>query len=175
MTERASKNHGLLQVQYAFLELPKMPDRRPEVAGADLWAWLFVHAPELTAVPADLPPGPYGEALELANQAKFTAAELQAYEKTRDEIRQVLEIAAEREAAGFVKGELKGKLDGLREGKLDGLREGKRQTLLRLLTRAGIALTEDNRTRIQACEDATTLDRWIDNVFGAKSAADVLT
>ena len=25
MAERNSKNHGLLQVQYAFLELPKMP------------------------------------------------------------------------------------------------------------------------------------------------------
>src|SRR5262249_12420394 len=30
MTERRSKNHGLLQVQYAFLELPKMPARRPD-------------------------------------------------------------------------------------------------------------------------------------------------
>jgi PD-(D/E)XK nuclease family transposase len=175
MTERDSKNHGLLQVQYAFLELPKMPAGRPEVAGADLWAWLFVHAPELTEVPADLPPGPYGEALELANKAKFTVTELQAYEKARDEIRQVLEIAAEREAAGFVKG----KLDGLREGKLDGLREGKlearRETLLRVLLRAKIALTDAERARIEACRDAATLDRWIDNVFGAKTAADVLT
>jgi len=30
MTERSSKNHGLLQVQYAFLELPKLSERRPE-------------------------------------------------------------------------------------------------------------------------------------------------
>jgi len=79
MTERASANQGLLQVQYAFLELPKMPDRRPEGPGADLWAWLFVHATELTEIPADLTPGPYGDALELANKAKFTVAELQAY------------------------------------------------------------------------------------------------
>ena len=43
-------------------------------------------------MPADLTPGPYGDALELANKAKFTVAELQAYEQARDEIRQVLEI-----------------------------------------------------------------------------------
>jgi hypothetical protein len=64
-----------------------------------------------------------------------------------------------------------GKLDGLREGKLDGLREA----LLRLLARAGIALTEDDRARIQACTDAATLDRWVENVLGAKTAVDVLS
>ncbi len=163
MTERHSKNHGLLQVQYAFLELPKMPAPRPQVPGAALWAWLFVHAPELTQVPADLPPGPYAEALELANQAKLTMTELQAYEKVRDEIRQVLEIAADREATGFAK------------GKLDGLREARRETLLRLLVRAGIAVTDAERARIEGCSDAATLDRWIDNVIGARTAADVLS
>ena len=59
---------------------------------------------------------------------------------------------------------------GFRDGKLDGLREA----LLRLATRAGIALTEDDRARIQACDDAATLDRWVENVLGAKTAADVL-
>jgi len=155
MTERASANHGLLQVQYAFLELPKMPDRRPEVPGAELWAWLFVHATELTEVPADLTPGPYGDALELANKTKFTVAELQAYEKARDEIRQVLEIAEARW--------------------IGGKREGKRETLLRLIVRAGSALTDAERARIDACMDAEILDGWIDNVFGAKTAAEVFT
>jgi hypothetical protein len=68
---------------------------------------------------------------------------------------------------GIREGELKGKL----EGKL----EGKRDTLLRLLTRAGIALTEDERARIQACMDAAILDRWVDNVLEAKTATDVLS
>ena len=63
-----------------------------------------------------------------------------------------------------------GKLDGIREGKLDD----KRETLLRLLARAGIALTQDERARILGCGDPALLDRWVDNVFGAKTAADVL-
>ncbi len=73
----------------------------------------------------------------------------------------------------------RGKLDGIREGKLDGIREGKldglRDALLRLLARASIALTEEDRARIQACSDAATLDRWVENVLGAKTAADVLS
>ncbi|WP_437894090.1 hypothetical protein [Sorangium sp. So ce124] len=73
----------------------------------------------------------------------------------------------------------RGKLEGLREGKLEGLREGelkaKRGTLLRLLARAGIVLAECESARIQACTDITTLDRWIDNVLGAKDATEVLS
>lgn len=59
----------------------------------------------------------------------------------------------------FDQGEQKGKLDGLRE------------VLLRLLSRAEIAISEDDRARIDACTDAATLDRWIENVLGAKSSS----
>ncbi len=52
---------------------------------------------------------------------------------------------------------------------------GKREALLRLLARAGIALDEDDRVRIENCTDAATLDRWVDNVLGAKTARDVLS
>ncbi|WP_437522236.1 hypothetical protein WME79_31010 [Sorangium sp. So ce726] len=71
------------------------------------------------------------------------------------------------------------KLAGLREGELKGMREGKlegkRDTLLRLLARADIVLTESESARIQACTDIATLDRWIDNVLAAKNAAEVLS
>jgi hypothetical protein len=56
----------------------------------------------------------------------------------------------------------------------EGELEARRETLQRLLLRAGIELATDERARIDACVDAVTLDQWIDNVFGAKSAADVL-
>ena len=50
-----------------------------------------------------------------------------------------------------------------------------RDLLLRLTTRAGIALSDVDRARIRACADAETLDHWIENVIGAKTAADVLS
>ncbi len=68
-----------------------------------------------------------------------------------------------------------GKLDGLREGELRGKLDGKRETLLRLVARAGIVLTDDDRAHILACDDPVTLDRWVENVLGAKTAADVLS
>jgi len=161
MTERASANHGLLQVQYAFLELPKMPARRPELPGADLWAWLFVHAPELTEIPADLTPGPYRDALELANKAKFTVAELHAYEKARDEIRQVLEIADARWKEGEIAGEIKGVI------------KGRVEMLLAILEARGITVSTEARGRIAACKDTATLDRWSVRAITAGSLEEV--
>ena len=51
--------------------------------------------------------------------------------------------------------------------------DAKRSTLFRLLVRAGIALTEESQARILACEDAEILDRWCENVIGAKKIAEV--
>jgi hypothetical protein len=80
---------------------------------------------------------------------------------------------------GKLEGMREGKLEGMREGKLEGVREGKlegkRETLLRLLARAEIVLTENESARIQACSDIATLDRWIENVLGAKTATEVLS
>ncbi len=73
-----------------------------------------------------------------------------------------------------LEGELKGKLEGELKGKLEGKLEGKRTALLRLMRRAGLELTEVERARIEACADADALDRWLDNLLGAKTAAEVL-
>jgi len=159
MTERKSGNEGLLQVQYAFLELPKLPDRRPATSGADLWAWLFVHAPELTEVPADLSPGPHREALELANKASFTQEELDAYQKVIDEIQQVRELAE----AKWI------------EGHKSGESAGKSAALLAFLAARGLKVTPEARARIEACKDVATLDRWITHAATATSAEDVLS
>jgi hypothetical protein len=60
-------------------------------------------------------------------------------------------------------------------GTLEGELKGKRDALLRLLTRAGIVLTEEDRARIDACTDGALLGRWVENVLGAKTAAEVFS
>ena len=69
----------------------------------------------------------------------------------------------------------RGVREGVRDGEIRGELKGKRDALLRLLTRAGIALSEEESARIRECSDAATLDRWVDNVLGAKTARDVLS
>jgi hypothetical protein len=151
-------------VQYAFLELPKLPKRKPDT-GALQWAWLFVHAPELTEVPADLPPGPYREALELANEATFTPAEFEAYRKVMDEIQQAREYGAaqraEGEAAGFA------------TGKAAGIAEGKAAAILAVLSARGVPVSNEARARIEACMDVAMLDLWISRAATASSTAEM--
>lgn len=155
MTERKSGNHGLLQVQYAFLELPKLPEQRPQGEGADLWAWLFVHAPQLTEMPADLSPGPYRDALELANKATFTQEELDAYWRVIDEIQQVRDISEAKLAEGHTGGKI--------------------SALMTVLSARGLTVSEEARARIEACRDDTLLDQWIARATTASSLEGVFS
>ncbi len=178
MTESISDNHRLpenksgtnrlLQVQYAFLELPKLPRRKPDT-GALQWAWLFVHAPELTEVPADLPPGPYRAALELANEATFTPAEFEAYRKVMDEIQQAREYGAAQRAEGVVEG----KAAGVVEGKAAGVVEGKVAAVLAVLSARGLPVSNEVRARIETCTDVAMLDLWISRAATASSIDEV--
>jgi Uma2 family endonuclease len=83
------------------------------------------------------------------------------------------------ERKGKRKGKREGKREGEREGELKGKREGelkgKRDAVLRLLTRAGIALEDEDRARILGCSDTATLDAWLDRVVGARTAVEVLS
>ena len=162
MTERASGSRGLLQVQYAFLELPKLPEQKPETGGAAYWAWLFVHAPELKEMPDDLPQGPYREALELANEAYFTQEEHDAYQKVIDEIQQVRELAEAKWA------------EGRAEGEVDGFAKGKAAAVLAVLKARGIPVGNEAIADIETCRDVATLDRWIARATTAVSAEEVI-
>ena len=62
---------------------------------------------------------------------------------------------------------------GAKEGEIKGKLEGKRDVLVRLVKKAGIGLSDEDRVRVDACTDLAILDRWIDNVLGAKTAYDV--
>lgn len=157
MSERKSGNHGLLQVQYVFLELPKLPSERPTEPGADLWAWLFVHGHTLTEMPAGLLP-PYQKALELANKATFTQGELDAYRRVIDEIQQAQELAEVRHA----------------EGRAEGRAEGQITAILTVLAARGISVTAEVRAHIEACQDLVTLERWIARSATAATVEEVL-
>jgi hypothetical protein len=49
----------------------------------------------------------------------------------------------------------------------------KADVILKLVARNNLVLTEDERASITACTDFATLDRWFDNAFTAKTAAEL--
>jgi flagellar biosynthesis/type III secretory pathway protein FliH len=113
-------------------------------------------------MPADLPQGPYREALELANEAEFTQAEHDAYQKVIDEIQQVRELAEAKWA------------EGRAEGKAEGETAGQIRGILALLAARGIPVSTEARAHIDACKDGATLDRWIVLAATAASVEEVI-
>ncbi|MFO0607561.1 MAG: Rpn family recombination-promoting nuclease/putative transposase [Polyangiales bacterium] len=155
MAEQGTGAPGIPQVEYVFCELPKLRDRAPANA-LERWVGLFVAAPVLDA--ATVAREPFTEAqrmaLELANEATFTEAELDAYRKARDEVQQMIQYGKD----GEVRGEAK----------------GRRDSLLRVLARRGLAPTDEERARIEACRDVATLERWLDRAVDAPAVRDVI-
>ncbi len=105
-----------------------------------------------------MPPGPYRDALELANEATFTQEERDAYQKVNDEIQQVRELAEAKWA----------------EGKAEGETGAKAAAVLAVLAARGISVRAEVRAVIEACKDVVTLDRWIVRAATAASAEEVI-
>ena len=158
MQEQHSGQRGLSQVQYAFLELPKYEAGDAPAALVDKWAFFFREAKNLNVVPPSLADAPFRDALEVSRAATFTPEEWEAYERAK---------MAEQDARGALAVERQ-------EGRTEGEATGKRGTLLRLLLRRGIELSDEDRATIAACVDIPTLDRWCENVLDATSIREVL-
>jgi predicted transposase/invertase (TIGR01784 family) len=165
MQEQTSGVTGLSDVQLVFLELPKYEGGDSPQTLVDKWVYFFREAGTLMAVPEALRHPPLLDAFEGARTARFNRGEWDMYIASgmalRSELGALSLARREGEQTGELRGELRGKL------------VAKRETLLLLCARAGITFTDHERARIEACEHAETLDRWIVNVMGAKSGADV--
>lgn len=66
------------------------------------------------------------------------------------------------------------KLEGKADGKLEGKLEEARGALKRLLARRGLAVSEGEGARIEACSDLATLHRWHDEAAVASSAEEAM-
>ena len=84
----------------------------------------------------------------------------------------------ERREAGLRDGREVGLRDGreagLRDGREAGLEEGARASLLRVLSRRGLSLSDAQRQRVQACGDLEVLHAWLDRAVDAATADAVL-
>ena len=128
--ERISGAEALTQVQYAFVELPKVPAEGPRSSSAEKWAWLFRDAVGLTAIPEGLSEAQV-DALHLAEEATFSLEEAQAYRRVNDEIAQAEQLGNEGEARGEARGLRVGILD-LCEALAIALRDERRALVERL-------------------------------------------
>jgi predicted transposase/invertase (TIGR01784 family) len=149
MQEQHGGRVGLSQVQYVFVELPKLPLDRPPGDLAEEWAYVFRRAPALRDVPAHVQHEGPRKALEAARSAHFSADEWEAYDR---------ESVAIQDARGaIVFAERRGEQRGRELGELNA----RRQVLRAVLAARGFALTAEQEARVEACEEVGVLDAWI--------------
>lgn len=72
------------------------------------------------------------------------------------------------------RGRRKGEKIGEARGEARGKRLGEAEALLRVLARRGLVVDDVARARILACDDAATLDTWLDRAVTAATLAEVL-
>jgi predicted transposase/invertase (TIGR01784 family) len=169
---------GLGQVQFVFLELPKLARNRPPETLVEKWAYFFREAENLTMVPEALTQEPYARALEAARAAGFTEAEWDIYIRAgmaiQDE-RGALSLALRQGLTqGRAEGRMEGRTEGLTQGRAEGQIETARSALRRVLSRRGLALGPEQEARIATCTELERLERWLDEAVVATSAAEVL-
>ncbi|MFO0602875.1 MAG: Rpn family recombination-promoting nuclease/putative transposase [Polyangiales bacterium] len=157
MVEQGGGRRGLGQVQYVFVELPKLPLDRPPGDESEEWAYVFRRAATLREVPSFLrAPGPR-RALDVARTAHFTEAEWDFYDRAK---------VAEQDARGALSLVHR---QGVDEGTLAGLRAALRA----VVTARGWTLTEAQAALVDACENAATLERWLTRAVAATGLDEV--
>jgi hypothetical protein len=105
-------------------------------------------------------PNPFRELVNL-----FYGKQLDAAAATIAKVTAKAEKAAAKAAAEAAKQR--------REAEKLAILEQQRAILLRLMTKAGLELSETQRRKVERCSETRQLDTWIDRVLTAESARDV--
>jgi predicted transposase/invertase (TIGR01784 family) len=169
MQEQHNGRKGLGQVQYVFLELPKLArDREPET-NQEKWAYFFRETGKLRDVPKALSEGGVRKALEAARTAGFTAAEWDAYDRAK---------MAEQDARGALtkaqnEGRAEGRAEGLAEGEARGELAAARRMLRLAVSIRGWELSPEQEAQIEGCTETSQLEVWLKQAMEAGSAEEI--
>jgi predicted transposase/invertase (TIGR01784 family) len=132
MQEQHTGLPGLPELQFVFLELPKLSLEREPRTPAERWAYYFRKTSELASVPGVLGEPPFVAALDAARVSGFSIDEWEAYDRARlaeESSRAALSLARkEGLAEGQAKGELRAALL-VAEHRFGPLSEGDRARL----------------------------------------------
>lgn len=133
MKEKGGRN-GLSQIQYVFVELPKLSRESVPKNAVEEWVWLFRNAASLEAPPKSLHGAGPKRALLASQTAAFSKAEREAYERAliaqQDAKNAYILASTQGKAQGLMEGVALGKAEGLALGKAEGLALGKAEGLV---------------------------------------------
>ncbi len=154
MQEQHGAARGLSQLQFVFLELPKLDVSREPRTLVEKWAYFFREASNVSVIPPAVSAPPISDAFEAARTAGFTEDEWDAYIRAgmaiQDE-RGALSLAAR---LGKAEGRREGEAAGRREGEAAGRREGLATAIETVCDVLGIDLGPERRAELAGLDAA---------------------
>ena len=129
-------NKVLPGLELIFLELPKFKPQTTEHRRMGvLWLRFLREIDEKSVdVPEDFTNDPYlSQALEIAQESGYTAAELDTYDRYWDAVRVEKTVARDAKEIGFTPGREEGRVEGRVEGRAEGVAEATETFAIRMI------------------------------------------
>ena len=110
------------KLKFIYVELPKFKKKVEELeTHFEKWLYLFRHLSELENPPEKLQEGIFNELFELAELAKFTPEEQQAYQNSLKSYRDLNNVVETSKEEGLQKGIIIGREEGIVVGRKEGI------------------------------------------------------
>lgn len=139
------------KLTFVYLEMPHFTKTEEELETTyDKWLYVLKHLPYLDSKPKALQEKVFDQLFAVAEIAKFTPDEMNAYEQSLKYYRDlknvidtaIMEGRIEGETKGRIEGEMKGRMEGKLEGKLEGRLEAITESIVKALNRGKLTKEE---------------------------------
>ncbi len=114
------------KLKFVYLELPKFSKSADQLETQfDKWLYVFTHLWKLQDRPAELRERVFEKLFEIAEIAKFSEEEREAYEESLKNYRDIKNVVDTAREEGLETGRLEGRIEGRLEGRIEGRLEGR--------------------------------------------------
>jgi predicted transposase/invertase (TIGR01784 family) len=113
------------KLKFIYVELPKFKKKEDELeTHFEKWLYLFRHLPDLETPPETLQEGIFNQLFEIAEIARFSSEEQQAYQNSLKYYRDLNNVVETSRQEGIEEGIIIGREEGIEEGIILGKEEG---------------------------------------------------
>lgn len=125
------------KLTFVYLEMPHFTKTEEELETIyDKWLYVLKHLPYLDSKPKALQEKVFDQLFAVAEIAKFTADEMNAYEQSLKYYRDLKNVIDTAIMEGRIEGEMKGRIEGRMEGIKEGEMKGRTAAITESITKA---------------------------------------
>ncbi|RDB03472.1 Rpn family recombination-promoting nuclease/putative transposase [Runella aurantiaca] len=131
------------KLTFVYLEMPHFTKTEEELETTyDKWLYVLKHLPYLDSKPKALQEKVFDQLFAVAEIAKFTPDEMNAYEQSLKYYRDLKNVIDTAIMEGETKGRMEGRLEGEMKGRIEGRLEAITESIIKALSRGKLTVEE---------------------------------